>query len=61
MPHLPLPSVKDTCQRYLWSVQPLINQEDFYHTKDIVENFAASDQVRILQQELVRLDKVDGR
>ena len=39
LPPLPLPSLEDTCERYLESVQPLLTPEAFEHTKAIVADF----------------------
>ncbi|XP_065666925.1 peroxisomal carnitine O-octanoyltransferase isoform X3 [Hydra vulgaris] len=39
LPSLPLPSLKDTCERYLKSVQPFLNEDEFAYTKLEVEKF----------------------
>lgn len=39
LPPLPLPSLEDTCERYLESVRPLLSPEAFEHTKSIVSEF----------------------
>lgn len=39
LPHLPLPKLEDTMDKYLKSVQPLLPPEKFKKTKSIVEDF----------------------
>ncbi|XP_003388199.1 PREDICTED: carnitine O-palmitoyltransferase 1, liver isoform-like [Amphimedon queenslandica] len=39
LPRLPLPSIDDTCSRYLESVRPLYNDEDYEAKKKLVEDF----------------------
>lgn len=39
LPHLPLPKLEDTVDKYLRSVQPLLSQEKFEKTRRIVEDF----------------------
>ncbi|XP_051820823.1 carnitine O-palmitoyltransferase 1, liver isoform [Antechinus flavipes] len=40
LPRLPVPAVKDTVNRYLESVQPLLNKEDFKRMKGLAEDFS---------------------
>lgn len=39
LPHLPLPKLEDTMDKYLKSVQPLLSSEKFLKTTKIVEDF----------------------
>lgn len=39
LPPLPLPTLSDTCERYLKSVRPLLSDEEFAHTEAIVADF----------------------
>uniref|UniRef100_UPI00398EA013 carnitine O-palmitoyltransferase 1, liver isoform-like isoform X2 n=1 Tax=Pristiophorus japonicus TaxID=55135 RepID=UPI00398EA013 len=39
LPRLPVPSVKDTLRRFLESVRPLMNEEDFGRTKALAKDF----------------------
>lgn len=39
LPHLPLPKLEDTMQKYLKSVQPLLSPEKFLKTSALVEDF----------------------
>jgi len=39
LPPLPLPTLDDTCERYLETVRPLLSSEDFAHTEAIVADF----------------------
>ncbi|XP_068595339.1 carnitine O-palmitoyltransferase 1, liver isoform [Brachionichthys hirsutus] len=39
LPRLPLPSIKDTCRRYLESVQPLMEEEEYERMKGLTEDF----------------------
>ncbi|XP_069557956.1 carnitine O-palmitoyltransferase 1, liver isoform isoform X2 [Brachyistius frenatus] len=39
LPRLPLPSVKDTCRRYLESVRPLMEDEQYERMKGLTEDF----------------------
>ncbi|XP_068922633.1 carnitine O-palmitoyltransferase 1, liver isoform [Petaurus breviceps papuanus] len=40
LPRLPVPAVKDTVNRYLESVQPLLNEEDLKRMKALAEDFS---------------------
>ncbi|XP_074086985.1 carnitine O-palmitoyltransferase 1, liver isoform [Macrotis lagotis] len=42
LPRLPVPAVKDTVKRYLESVQPLLNKEDFKRMKGLAEDFSTN-------------------
>ncbi|KAL2352456.1 carnitine O-acetyltransferase-like protein [Cryomyces antarcticus] len=39
LPRLPVPSLKETADRYLKSVHPLVTEEEFEHTKKAVADF----------------------
>lgn len=42
LPHYPLPTLQDTLQKYLRSVQPLLSDDAYRQTETIVTNFARS-------------------
>ncbi|XP_034445095.1 carnitine O-palmitoyltransferase 1, liver isoform isoform X1 [Hippoglossus hippoglossus] len=39
LPRLPVPSIKDTCRRYLESVRPLMDDEQYNRMKDLAKDF----------------------
>ena len=39
LPRLPVPTLEETAKRYLKSVHPLLNQDEFAYTKKVVEDF----------------------
>lgn len=39
LPSLPLPSLSDTLNRYLESVEPLVTEEEYKKTEEIVKGF----------------------
>lgn len=39
LPRLPVPSIKDTCQRYLESVRPLMDDEKYERMKGLTQDF----------------------
>ena len=39
LPPLPVPSLRETCERYLRSVRPLLNDADFARTTEAVGEF----------------------
>lgn len=43
LPRLPVPELKSTCQRYLKAQLPLLSENDYLRTKDVVENFVQND------------------
>jgi len=51
LPKLPIPKLKDTCQRYLTSLQPLQNEKDHEKSKKVVEEFLNNEGPK-LQSEL---------
>ena len=56
LPDLPLPSLKDTLNRYLDSIKPHVTDEEFLNTKKITESFAENEGP-ILHQRLVERSK----
>ncbi|RDD45432.1 Carnitine O-acetyltransferase [Trichoplax sp. H2] len=42
LPHLPVPKLQDTLQRYLRSVQAIVSDDQYSKTKEIVEEFGKS-------------------
>ena len=43
LPHLPIPTLEETCQRYLSSLQPLQTAEQHATTKQVVQDFLSND------------------
>lgn len=39
LPRLPIPTLEETAKRYLKSVHPLLNEDDYSKTKQVVEDF----------------------
>lgn len=39
LPPLPVPSVQQTMDKYLLAIKPLVDEEDFEYTKDLVKDF----------------------
>lgn len=56
LPRLPIPKLEDTCQRYLASQRPLLNDEQMAQTSKFVREFQASEGQE-LQKELKAQDK----
>nr|XP_006818458.1 PREDICTED: carnitine O-acetyltransferase-like [Saccoglossus kowalevskii] len=55
LPKLPVPQFQKTLQKYLLAVQPLLTEEEFQHTKQIVEEFGKpGGQGEELQMKLVQ-------
>ncbi|SNX83019.1 related to carnitine acetyl transferase FacC [Melanopsichium pennsylvanicum] len=50
LPHLPIPALEDTCQRYLSSLQPLQTPEQHATTKRVVQDFLKNDGPAIQKQ-----------
>lgn len=54
LPRLPVPSLEETGKRYLKSVHPLLNSQEYEATKQAVEKFTKSGgQGEVLQQRLI--------
>eukprot|EP00094_Tigriopus_californicus_P003692 TCALIF_03552-PA protein Name:"Similar to CPT2 Carnitine O-palmitoyltransferase 2, mitochondrial (Bos taurus)" AED:0.02 eAED:0.02 QI:0/1/0/1/1/1/2/0/639 len=56
LPHLPIPKLHDTCDRYLASQRPLLDQADFNQTEKLVKQFIQGPG-QTLDAELRRQDK----
>ncbi|ESP01146.1 hypothetical protein LOTGIDRAFT_225472 [Lottia gigantea] len=56
LPRLPVPTLENTCKRYLASQRPLLNDEDFSKTEKIVQEFG-NGAGKTLQEELIATDK----
>lgn len=39
LPHLPVPPLQQTLDRYLLMLEPIISEEELSHTKDLVRDF----------------------
>lgn len=53
LPHLPVPTIASTTSKYLESVKPHLNAEEFKTTREAVETFAKSDMAKTLQDRLL--------
>lgn len=54
LPKLPVPSLSETMTRYLDTVKPLVSQEQYERTKEVVANFQKAGAIGpILQQRLL--------
>lgn len=42
MPKLPVPPLKQTCERYMASLEPLISEEEKTHTRELMDEFLRS-------------------
>ncbi|KAJ1973529.1 Carnitine O-acetyltransferase mitochondrial [Dimargaris xerosporica] len=52
LPHLPVPPLEQTCQKYVQSVRPYLNADQLQRTQRRVQAFAQSEQGQTLQQRL---------
>ena len=53
LPMLPVPTLQETCEKYLQTVRPLVKSEqEWQRTQKSVHDFLASDQSKQLQQRL---------
>eukprot|EP01117_Protostelium_nocturnum_P012641 TRINITY_DN4651_c0_g1_i1.p1 TRINITY_DN4651_c0_g1~~TRINITY_DN4651_c0_g1_i1.p1 ORF type:complete len:744 (-),score=195.84 TRINITY_DN4651_c0_g1_i1:63-2294(-) len=58
LPRLPIPDLKKTCEKYLRTLEPLLNEKEFEYSKSCVEEFLKEGGVgEILQRELQERDK----
>lgn len=60
LPRLPIPDLKQTCEKYLHSVKPLIDDKDYNHTKEIVNDFLLHEGLK-LQQILIARDNFNNQ
>jgi carnitine O-palmitoyltransferase 2 len=58
LPRLPIPEVNDTCERFLFSAEPLVSEMEFQEAKDAVQDFL-DNHAPALQETLVAKDKID--
>ncbi|XP_077334609.1 carnitine O-acetyltransferase isoform X1 [Lithobates pipiens] len=57
LPHLPLPSLQQTLDKYLLALKPLVSQEEWSHTNQMVDEFRTSGVGERLQKGLERRAK----
>ncbi|MEE6505561.1 hypothetical protein FKM82_005560 [Ascaphus truei] len=57
LPHLPVPPLQQTLERYMLALKPLVSQEEWNHTKQLVEDFRESGVGERLQKGLERRGK----
>lgn len=54
LPKLPVPTLDQTLEKYLLSVQPFVTAEEFERTKENCRKFINEPEVQKLQQQLIR-------
>lgn len=58
LPHLPVPPLQQTMEKYLLSVKPLLTDEEYQCTKEVVSEFQEPDGAgELLQDKLVSRSK----
>ncbi|KAM5145735.1 carnitine O-acetyltransferase [Mantella aurantiaca] len=57
LPHLPIPPLQQTLDKYLLALKPLVSQEELCHTNELVEEFRTSGVGERLQKGLERRAK----
>ena len=57
LPKLPIPKLEDTCKRYLNSLKPLLNEDDYKRVEKLVKNFEKNDSI-VLDKQIRASDAV---
>ncbi|KAG8554783.1 hypothetical protein GDO81_003892 [Engystomops pustulosus] len=57
LPHFPIPPLQQTLDKYLLALKPLVSQEEWSHTSEVVEDFRTSGVGERLQKGLERRAK----
>lgn len=39
LPHLPVPPLQQTCQRFIMAMEPIVDKEELSHTKELIAEF----------------------
>ncbi len=47
---MPIPKLDDTCKRYLNSLKPLLNEDDYKRVENLVKNFEKNDGIALDKQ-----------